>query len=136
MELSVAADDAFEPSPTNGGGRRHCNSDRASAASLRHSLSSPLAQFDRNRLDLAGANHPDLQNITDLRGGKRILDCIHVFDCPSAPFEKYISQQHPGLSCGPIVFGCHDKHPPPRFIPPFPPPVFRPLPLLHPTPHS
>src|SRR6266853_1203245 len=74
----------------------------ATVASLRHSLSSPLAQFDRNRLDLAGANQPDLQNITDLRGGKRILDCIHVFYCFSAHFEKEISQQHPGLFCGPI----------------------------------
>src|ERR1700730_4042845 len=111
MELSLAADDAFEPSPTNGGGRPHCNSDRASAASLRHSLSSPLAQLDCNRLDLAGTNHPDLQNITDLRGAKRILDCIRVFDCLSAHFEKDISQQHPGFFCGPIFFDMHDKQP-------------------------
>src|ERR1700733_480457 len=111
----MAADDVLEPSAADGGGRRHRNSDRASAASLRHSLSRSFAQSDRNRLDLAGTNHPDLQDITDLCSGKRILYSIHVFDRLSPQFEKHVSEEHSGLFCRPTFFDMHDKQAGSRF---------------------
>jgi hypothetical protein len=70
MELSVAADDAFEPDAANGEGRDYRNSDRSSAASLRHLLSRPLTQSNWNQLDLAGSNDSDLENLTDPCDGK------------------------------------------------------------------
>ena len=107
----MAADDTFEPGSPDGGGRRHRNSDRASAASLRHSLSRSLAQRDESGLISPARIHPDLQNITDLRGGQRMLDRIHVFDCLSAHLEKNISEQHSGLFRGSTVFDVHDQQP-------------------------